>query len=160
MHFWESRRKIHNAREELSQKLNRPPTREEIAEYLRISVKDIEKIQQSFCQVFSLDQCVILDDSEGRSLQELVPDNKAQSPEHYAINSVLGDSIQAALQDLSSRERKIICLAFGIQPFSKTTIDKIAEELGVSRTVVRRDLRKALYKIRKRHLSLLSWLQN
>ncbi len=129
----------------LAYTFNREPTVEELATSLNISPMEVEELfLLSSAPVFSLNQ---KEANSGR-LSEILSNFSFPSPEEILKQKELREEIEQALQTLNPREREVIEKYFGLIDGSPQTLQKIGEELGVSREFVRQIKKRALKKLR------------
>jgi len=96
----------------------------------------------------SLDLKISDDDSEG-SLQDLIQDPKATSPEAVAFNESLAKTVNEALANfLNGLERQVIELHYGMVDGHKYTLREVAERLKITHEQARRIQATALKKLR------------
>ena len=76
----------------------------------------------------------------------LIPEEKMFSP---SARQILRSQIQEIFSILTERESKVLQLRFGLQEDGRRRSSReTAAELGISPSTVRRDQKKALYKLR------------
>lgn len=97
----------------LSQKLERNPTNEEISEYMEISVNDVISIEKSVGTHSSLDS-KISSDEDSSSLIDLISDENGKETDYILIDESLQKDMQRALSILSEKEMYIIKSLYGI----------------------------------------------
>ena len=131
---------LNQAGGELSQRLGRPPTDEEMAEHLDITVAEVQEgyeARQAYRAV-SLDEPPFAD-GERSSLVESVGEEDA------ALELVENhESLVPLIQELPQRERKILALRY----YGDMTQTQIAEEVGISQMHVSRLLHRTLEDLR------------
>ncbi len=87
-------------------------------------------------------------DEEGSRLRDLLVDEQAEGPYDPRLEDVtLQGGLQRALQDLGERERRVVCMRFGIGYDREYTLAEVAGELGVSVERVRQIQVRALTKL-------------
>ena len=57
---------------------------------------------------------------------------------------MLVEAVRSVLADLSERERKVVCLRFGLEDGQARTLEEVGKAFGVTRERVRRSSPKAL----------------
>ena len=127
---------------ELSQELGRSPTPREIAEKIGVSVEDVmEGIESANAySTLSLDASDSTDDGNGASMLDTL------GVEDVALDHVeIRESIKPLIEQLPSREKKILLLRF----FRGMTQSQIAAEIGVSQMHVSRLLNRTLEQLRR-----------
>lgn len=117
--------KFLKATSNLSQKLERQPTIEEIAEYMEMSTEDIVLVENLTATHSSLDSKVSSDDNSSL-LIDLISDDDGNSTDDVLIDESLQKDIERALSILSEKEIYIIKSLYGIgcRELDKQTIAK------------------------------------
>ncbi|MCK4386565.1 MAG: sigma-70 family RNA polymerase sigma factor, partial [Candidatus Pacebacteria bacterium] len=138
VHMVETIAKYKQVFRRLSQELGRPPLSEEIATEMDLPVEKVYAILRIDRKIVSLEKPVGGEDSDGKStLENFVPDNKIISPEQSASKRILSDQIRDILNDLSSKERKILEMRNGIEDGVYHTLEEVGKEFGVTRERIR-----------------------
>ena len=140
-HVHERRVKLARVRRELLSKLDREPTREELAEAAELDLKHVDEALDAAEALVSLNQSVGSDD--GAELGDLFDDPSAPDPGEEAMDSLRRHEVRRALATLPEQERRVLELRFGIEG-SPQALETIGKELGVSREHVRRLEREGL----------------
>jgi RNA polymerase sigma-B factor len=135
--------KVQEAHERLTTKTGRPPTVNELAEYLELSVEDVLDALETAAAHHSTSLDAPREDrgtGEAGSLVEVF----GEEDERYELvdESV---TISVAARQLSARERRVLALRF----VGDMTQTQIAQEIGVSQMQVSRILRRALSRLRE-----------
>jgi RNA polymerase primary sigma factor len=97
----------------LSQKLERSPTDEEVSEYMEISVSDVILVEQSILTHSSLD-AKISSDENSNSLIDLITDENGNETDYVLIDESLQKDMERALNILSEKEMYVIKSFYGI----------------------------------------------
>src|SRR5579859_162404 len=127
--------------------LGRQPTDNELAEELGLKVAEVADLRKISRDVVSLETPI---GEEGETeLGHLIPDSGAESPLAAAEESDLKLRVEAALDELEARERRVVQLLFGLVDGHQRTLDEIARRLGTNREVVRKLEREGLQKLRR-----------
>ncbi len=100
-------------RKEYIETFGTDPELEEIAGMLGVRAKTLRALQQSASTPISLDKKVGRDESGGRRLYEVIPDQR-RSIEDVIAQDDLVKVVKVALRSLSPREEKVLRLRFGI----------------------------------------------
>ena len=152
VHIVERERKIARAERELTAKLERAPTEEEVAVATKIPLKQVREVKQAARAVTSLDR-PIGDESE-TSFGELVAGREA-GPEETLTVSLEEDTLQRAIASLPEREQEVVKLRYGLNgDRAPQPLTRVGEQLGVSPERVRQIEERALA-----HLALRRELQ-
>jgi RNA polymerase primary sigma factor len=148
VHMIETINQYSKALNELSLRLQRPPTDEEVAEYMSIELEKILEIK-NISQVPTSLQMSIGDDNNS-ILADIIADESAQSPEKYAEYTYLKKQLKEALNELNDRERKVLELRFGLEDGIARTLEEVGQEFNVTRERIRQIEAKALKKLREK----------
>ncbi|MCE9596758.1 MAG: sigma-70 family RNA polymerase sigma factor [Spirochaetia bacterium] len=119
----------------------------EKASIIRIPVRAANLSQED---LHNLD-CLSLDGfvaGEAFDFAGSVPDETQDTPESGVYSSDMRSEINRSLAQLSSRERKVVQLRFGLNGMEPCTLEKTSDRIGVSKERVRQIERTALRKIR------------
>lgn len=142
---------MQRSRQSLYQTLGRWPTREELAQEMKVSMPEFDRLETASADILSLHQPVRGKDGEGvTSLQELLEDTEALSPNQITQQEIVRDEVREAVATLPPRERKILELRFGMNNNQPHTLEQIGEEFGISRERVRQLQNVALSRLRER----------
>ena len=133
-HVHERRLKLARVRAELVTRLDREPTREELAEAASFSVQHVDEALDAAEAPVSLNQRV--GSEEESELGDLFGDPSAEDPAGEAVDSIRRLEVRRALAELPERERRVLELRFGLdgEPW---TLEAIGKELGIARELVR-----------------------
>jgi RNA polymerase primary sigma factor len=140
-HVHERRLKLARVRGELLAKLNREPTREELAEAASFSLQHVDEALDAAEAPVSLNQRV--GSEEEGELGDLFSDPSADDPAGEAVDSLRRLEVRRALANLPERERRVLELRFGVDGDARP-LEAIGKELGISRERVRQVESEAL----------------
>jgi RNA polymerase primary sigma factor len=135
VHIADREQRMNRAERELSVKLGRPPTDEEIAEAARISLKHLREVREAARAVTSLDKP--LGDDNDASIGDLVGVAEGAPVEEEVEISLTEDTLNRALDDLPERERTVLTLRYGLGVEEPTSLEEIGRRLGITRERVR-----------------------
>lgn len=138
--------KWRRVRDGLMQKLNRLPTRKEIAEIMQVPVQKIKEIENIAGRPSSLNAPVSLDGTA--ELIDLIEDDSSHSPDQQLAEILKSERIQKLLDGLDERERRILTLRFGLGSHEPHTLEEVAQQFSITRERVRQIEGVALKKIR------------
>lgn len=132
--------------QELSQKYNREPTENEIAEKMDISIKEIKELKEYLSDTISLDAPVGDDkeDSFGSFVEDSSNGNPADNYEKEDMSKIL----LKVLDTLPEREAGILKMRFGIGYSSPLTLEEVGKRYSLTRERVRQIEASALKKMR------------
>lgn len=138
---------IRRTTQQLSEKLGREPTDEELAEEMKIPVARITHLKSVSKKPASLDSPI--NDEDGSNLGDIVADDKSTSPlENLQSKSLIGD-VDKVLSTLEQREADIIRLRFGLEGRDPQTLEEVGEQIGITRERVRQLQEQAIRQLRK-----------
>jgi RNA polymerase primary sigma factor len=136
----------------LLQELGREPTVEEIAEAMSRGqevqvtpdkVREIIKVSQ---EPVSLETPI--GEEEDSHLGDFIEDRGALAPAEAASHQLLKEQVEAVLDSLSGRERRVLQLRFGLEDGRARTLEEVGKEFNVTRERIRQIEAKALRKLR------------
>ncbi len=134
------------ATRQLTQKLGRDPSTEEIAKKMRVTVEKVRSISQVVRETYSLD--MLIGDQEEDTLKDILQDNNALSPASFSDDIRRREHIDDWLKQLSVSEKKVVEMRFGLNDGEPMTLDSIGKEFGITRERVRQIETQALNKLR------------
>jgi RNA polymerase primary sigma factor len=145
VHIGQRERKIARTQRELSVKLGRDPTDEEIAEAAELSMDDILEVQNAARTVTSLDRPV--GEEEDTSLGDLLP-SEDRPPEEEVEITLRESALRKAIEQLPDTEREVVRLRYGINGAGEPTpLREAGRRLGMSAEGVRKLESKALQRL-------------
>jgi len=153
VHMVETINKLVRTSRSLVQQLGREPTSEEIAVAMTDplngpaitpeKVREIIKVSQ---EPVSLEMPV--GEEEDSHLGDFLPDEAALAPADAASHQMLKEQVMDVLNSLTTRERKVLELRFGLEDGRSRTLEEVGREFRVTRERVRQIEAKALRKLR------------
>jgi RNA polymerase nonessential primary-like sigma factor len=155
IHITEKLNKIKKAQRQLSQRLGRAATINELAAELELTPAQVREYLERARQPLSLD--VRVGDNQDTELGELLEDTSI-SPEEFTAQSSLRSDLERLMADLTPQQRQVLSLRFGLEDGQPLTLAKVGELLNISRERVRQIEREALSKLRKRRSDIHEYL--
>lgn len=143
-HMGERLKAINEAHRTLFQSLEREPSLKEMAKAIGKTPKQLAALLLISKSPLSLD----FPYSEDTALGDFIADNDLPSPEEETSSMTLKEQVEKSLKTLSSRERYIIGLRFGLNDGKDYTLEAVGQRLKLSRERVRRIQEEALQKLR------------
>jgi RNA polymerase primary sigma factor len=135
VHIVEREQKMGRAERELTTKLGRPPTEEEIAKAAKLPLKQVREVRQAARAVTSLDRP--FGDEDSGSLGEVVT-GESPSPEEEVTVSLGLDTLRRAVSELPERERDVVKMRYGLNgDVEPASLEEIGRRLGLTRERVR-----------------------
>jgi RNA polymerase primary sigma factor len=144
--------KINKAEEFMSKVLGRDISTEELSSSLEVSgerIKKVQKLQEQFEQLYSLDMPQNEEDSDN-SLLDTICDELSILPEDQADQSITHEVLDNAInKHLSERESTILKLRYGLNTeHLSLSLTELSKRLDVSMERVRQIELKALSKLK------------
>ncbi|MEC7923907.1 MAG: sigma-70 family RNA polymerase sigma factor [Actinomycetota bacterium] len=146
VHMRETMNKVRVTRIELFQNLGREPLPEEIAENCHIDVNKVKEILRLDTKTVSLDMPV---GNEDANFGDFIKDKDGKSPEQEATTAMLAEDMDALLDELDEREKKILQMRFGLAGERALTLEEVGQRVGLTRERVRQIESKATYKLKR-----------
>ena len=128
--------------------LGRDPTREEIAESMKVKVEDIEDLEMLEEKDVSLSDRF---DEDALEMEEKLGDEIAPSVEYQIIKSSIQSQIHDILGALDEKEALVLKLRFGLGDDQPRTLQEIGVRLGLTRERIRQIEQKAMRKLSNSH---------
>lgn len=148
VHVTDTLGRINKTRGTLRERLGRMPTRAELAEALKMTEDKLSDLMRSVVEPLSL-ETPIGEEGESR-LADLIPATDAHNPVVEATRGALRDELMLALDELTTREKDVIMLRYGLDGEEPRTLEEVGRALEVTRERVRQIESSALTKLRKR----------
>jgi RNA polymerase primary sigma factor len=130
----------------LAQDNGRPPSEEEIAEALEVTVAKLREFIKIAQEPLSLETPV--GKEEDSRLGDFIEDRSGEVPANLVTQELLRDDIIAVMAGLSPRERDVLRLRFGLDDGRQRTLEEVGQLFGVTRERIRQIEAKALRKLR------------
>jgi RNA polymerase primary sigma factor len=175
VHMVESINRVVRVSRKLQQELGREPSQEEIAlemdflapeerhvieeaqlkgepldplldRRLRKAALKVRRILRVAQEPMSLETPVGMEDSS--FLGDFIEDDSVLGPADAASRQLLKEQMQDILDSLSTRERRVLQLRFGLEDGQSRTLEEVGQKFGVTRERIRQIEAKALRKLR------------
>jgi len=146
VHLVEALNKVTRVQRQLAQEYNREPTIDEIATASGLPKKKINTVLSASTQPISL--ATTIGDDSSTEIGNLVEDKSGIVPSEVAEKDMTKEEITKLLENLSSRERLVLQLRFGLSDGKNRTLEDIGKMLGLTRERIRQIEKKALSKLR------------
>jgi RNA polymerase primary sigma factor len=135
VHIAEREQRIGRAERELTPKLGRPPTEEEVAKHAKLPLKQVREVRSAARAVTSLDR-PIGEEGEG-ALGDLFASEQPPPEEEISV-SLEQSLLHRALADLPDRDREVLKLRYGLNgDRDPASLESIGRQLGITRERVR-----------------------
>ena len=128
-HIGQRERKVARAERDLTVRLGREPTLEELAEAVELEVEEVADVRTLSDVVASLDQPVAADAEA--SMGDLMASEIA-GPEEEVVEESVTREIEIALSGLGDRERQVVELRYGLRGGAALSLRDVGKQLGIS----------------------------
>ncbi|ERJ80181.1 RNA polymerase sigma factor RpoD [Peptostreptococcaceae bacterium oral taxon 113 str. W5053] len=146
VHMVETINKLVRVQRQLIQELGREPTNEEIAEEMGIDIEKVQDVRKIAQEPISLETPI--GEEEDSHLGDFIEDDTAIAPDDAADFTMLREQLDEILDTLTSRERKVLELRFGLIDGTPRTLEEVGKEFDVTRERIRQIEAKALRKLK------------
>lgn len=153
VHMGDQINKMLRISHQMTQRLGRAATSEELAEELNISTKKVEDMIQVARRPLSLETPT--DADEDSVLADFVEDEDTPPPVEVATETLMREQLQEALNSLPAREARIIQLRYGLLDGKSYTLEQVGRKMGVTRERVRQIEAQALRRLRHPKMQIM-----
>ena len=130
----------------LNVELGREPSPEEIAAEMGTTTQKVNQLLKLGQEPTSLEKPV--GEEEDSRLGEFIVDEQAVEPLEAVSMALTKEALAEALDVLTTREREIITLRFGLGSDCPHTLDEVGRRFGITRERIRQIEQKTLVKLR------------
>ena len=153
VHMVETINKLIRVSRQLLQELGREPTPREIAEMMETTEDRVREIMKIAQEPVSLETPI--GEEEDSHLGDFIEDHDAPAPADAASFALLREKLNEVLNTLSSREREVLELRFGLKDGRQRTLEEVGQHFGVTRERIRQIEAKALRRLRSKRCNQL-----
>jgi len=146
VHMGDQINKLLRVSHQLTQRLGRDPTPEELAAELDLPLRKVEQMLDVARRPLSLEMPT--DDEEDSTLGDFVEDTDSPAPPDEVNADMLRDVLMDILSELPPREVKILQMRYGLLDGQTYTLEEVGKKLGVTRERVRQIEAQALSRLR------------
>jgi RNA polymerase primary sigma factor len=146
VHVVEKLNKIVRTERKLRAELGREPVSREIAVELDLTIAEVDQIRRSAQVPVSLEKPV--GDDEESEFGHFLTDESAPLPEEVAEDVLRKDALGRILRTLSTRERRVLELRYGLNGEQPRTLDEVGRAFNVTRERIRQIENQCLKKLR------------
>ncbi len=130
----------------LEQSNERPPSAEEIAKELDMTVNDVKESMKNSGRHLSMDAPLV--EGEDSNLYDVLRSGESPNPDRELIHESLQTEIERALETLTPREADVVRLYFGLGDQNPMTLEEIGETFDLTRERVRQIKEKAIRRLK------------
>ena len=130
----------------LEQSHERPPSAEEIAKELDMTINDVKESMKNSGRHVSMDAPLV--EGEDSNLYDVLRSGESPNPDKELLHESLRTEIERALETLTPREADVIRLYFGLGDQHPMTLEEIGETFDLTRERVRQIKEKAIRRLK------------
>ncbi len=130
----------------LEQANERPPSAEEIAKELDMTINDVKESMKNSGRHVSMDAPLV--EGEDSNLYDVLRSGESPNPDRSLLHESLRTEIERALETLTPREADVIRLYFGLGDQHPMTLEEIGETFDLTRERVRQIKEKAIRRLK------------
>lgn len=145
VHMMDTISQMHSAEANLSKRLGRKPTDEELAQESGLTVKKIKDARKVAPEPISIFEPVGEDNA---TIGDFIEDLDAIAPFELIASKLNIENLRYVLDRLTDRERTIIEMRYGLNNREPATLDEVGRHFNVTRERIRQIEAKALAKMR------------
>lgn len=146
VHMIETINKLNRISRQMLQEMGREPNPEELAERMAMPEDKILKVMKIAKEPISMETPI--GDDEDSHLGDFIEDTTLALPVDAATSESLKVVTQEALQSLTTREKDVLSMRFGIGMNTDHTLEEVGKQFNVTRERIRQIEAKALRKLR------------
>jgi RNA polymerase primary sigma factor len=146
VHMGDQINKLLRVQHQLTQRLGRDPSVEELAGALDVTPQKVENMIQVARRPLSLETPT--DDEEDSVLGDFIQDEEVPAPDETATYNLLREHLDTVLNGLPPREVRILQLRYGLLDGQAYTLEEVGRKMGVTRERVRQIEAQALSRLR------------
>jgi RNA polymerase primary sigma factor len=146
VHMVETINKLIRVQRQLLQEMNAEPTPEQIAAEMGTTPQKVREILKISQEPVSLETPI--GEEEDSQLGDFIEDEDATMPMEAVADIMQKEELNAVLNTLTHRERKVIELRFGLKGEHPRTLEEVGQKFGVTRERIRQIEAKTLAKLK------------
>ncbi len=130
----------------LAQQLDHEPSTEEIADLMEKPIGEVKRMLGLNERIASVDTPYGKD--ADKPLVDMLPDDSVQDPSDDIQDADIHTNLDHWLEKLNQKQREVVERRFGLHGYEHSTLERVANELGVTRERVRQIQMDALRRLR------------
>ncbi len=130
----------------LAQRLDHEPTSEDVARMLDKPISEVKRMFGLNERIASVDTPYSKD--ADKPLVDMLQDDAADDPTERIQDHDIQQNLDVWLQKLNDKQREVVERRFGLHGYEHSTLERVAQELGVTRERVRQIQMDALRRLR------------
>ena len=141
--------KTNRAFSELEQKLERPPSADELAEILDCTPQEVKQSLSQNGRHISMDAPLVEGDDSSSSMYDVMGSKDSlPSPESNLVLESLRSDIRQSLKTLTPRESEVVSMFYGLEGKMPLSLEEIGDRFDLTRERVRQIKEKAIRRLK------------
>jgi len=140
--------RINKAFSELEQKFERPPSADELAEFLDCSTEEVKQSLSHTGRHVSMDAPLIDGDEASSSMYDVMTGDSLPNPDSGLVLESLRRDIRTSLRTLTSRESEVVSMFYGLEGKIPMSLEEIGSKFDLTRERVRQIKEKAIRRLK------------
>ena len=140
--------KINRAYSELEQKFERPPSADELAEFLNVTPEEVKQTLSQNGRHISMDAPLIEGDDSTSTMYDVMQGDSLPGPEASLTLESLRSDIRRSLTSLTPRESEVISMFYGLDGKAPLSLEEIGDKFELTRERVRQIKEKAIRRLK------------
>jgi len=140
--------KINRAFSELEQQFERPPSAEELAEFLSCSTDEVKQSLAQNGRHVSMDAPLVEGDESSSNMYDVMSNEGLGNPDGNLTLESLRTDIKHSLLSLTPRESEVICMFYGLDGKPAMSLEEIGDKFDLTRERVRQIKEKAIRRLK------------
>ena len=146
VHMIETINKFIRLQRYLTQELGRPPSNQELAFHMEISLEKLAQVQKIAKEPISLE--IMVGEDDDSQLVDFIEDVEAEHPDDVMEMQGLRGEVERLLATLKPREERVLRRRYGIGEDQNQTLEEVGLEFDVTRERIRQIEAKAIRKLK------------
>jgi RNA polymerase primary sigma factor len=140
--------RINKAFSELEQKFERPPSADELAEFLDCSTEEVKQSISHTGRHISMDAPLIDGDESSSSMYDVLTTDSLPNPDSGLVLESLRRDIRTSLRTLTNRESEVVSMFYGLEGKMPMSLEEIGSKFDLTRERVRQIKEKAIRRLK------------
>lgn len=140
--------RINKAFSELEQKFERPPSADELAEFLDCSIEEVKQSLSHTGKHVSMDAPLIDGDESSSNMTDMMTGDSLPNPDSGLVLESLRRDIRTSLRTLTVRESEVVSMFYGLDDKVPMSLEEIGSKFDLTRERVRQIKEKAIRRLK------------
>jgi RNA polymerase primary sigma factor len=140
--------RINKAFSELEQKFERPPSADELAEFLDCSIEEVKQSLSHNGRHVSMDAPLIDGDESSSNMTDMMIGDSLPNPDSGLVLESLRRDIRTSLRTLTARESEVVSMFYGLDDKVPMSLEEIGSKFDLTRERVRQIKEKAIRRLK------------